>query len=260
MTIPELGARELYGLCVAAAGLVFYAFGLRALKRAGFEAAVMSRVVLFGFAGAWLGARVAHALDRFGMQGLFDEGLQQGGASFLGGFVGALVCVVLFASPRGSRLTLLDELAAPLALAYAIGRLGCHFSADGCYGVATDLPWGVVYATGLQPTCEPVHPAPLYESLASLSLWVVLARRPSMTGSLGSRLSLYLVGSGAARFVIEFVRRNETHAGLTQAQWLGISLITTGVVLRCVLMIWRGKRREYGEGGAFVHARNPVAH
>ena len=54
----------------------------------------------------------------------------------------------------------------PLALGYAIGRVGCQLSGDGDYGIESDLPWAMAYPDGTVPTTEEVHPTPIYETLA----------------------------------------------------------------------------------------------
>ena len=63
-------------------------------------------------------------------------------------------------------LALLDLCAAPLALGYAIGRIGCQLSGDGDYGKAWDGPWAMAYPDGTKPIDTTVHPTPIYETLA----------------------------------------------------------------------------------------------
>ena len=63
-------------------------------------------------------------------------------------------------------LQLLDVCAVPLALGYAVGRVGCQLSGDGDYGVESDLPWAMAYPDGTVATTDEVHPTPIYESLA----------------------------------------------------------------------------------------------
>src|ERR1035441_7030946 len=61
------------------------------------------------------------------------------------------------------------DLAAPAAaVGHGIGRFGCFLSGDGCYGIATKLPWGMSFPHGIDPTPPfvRVHPTPLYEMAA----------------------------------------------------------------------------------------------
>ena len=119
-----------------------------------------------------------------------------------------------------------------LALGYAIGRIGCQVSGDGDYGRAWDGPWAMGYPHGTVPTAPgvTVHPTPIYETLVmglvAYVLWQLRDRvRP------GVLFALYLVIAGAERFLIEFIRRNETVAlGLTAAQLESLSLFIVGAV------------------------------
>ncbi len=118
----------------------------------------------------------------------------------------------------------------PLAIGYAIGRIGCQLSGDGDYGKAWDGPWAMAYPDGTKPIDTPVHPTPVYETIAmswvAIILWTLRDRlRP------GLLFALYLILAGAERFLIEFLRRNDdVFIGLTQAQLLSIAMIVAGVV------------------------------
>ena len=151
------------------------------------------------------------------------------GLVWYGGAIGGAIAVLLWARFRGILgLTLLDLAAAPLALGYAVGRIGCQLSGDGDYGKPWDGPWAMAYPDGTVPTDQEVHPTPVYETLAmalvALVLWRLRDRfRP------GLLFAIYLVAAGLERFLVEFVRRNEDVAlGLTQAQLLSVAMIVAG--------------------------------
>jgi phosphatidylglycerol:prolipoprotein diacylglycerol transferase len=154
------------------------------------------------------------------------------GLNHLGGFVVAapLVVVVVRAVADVRPMVLVDAAAPGLAFATAIARLGCHVAGDGDYGVPTTLPWGMAYPDGLVPTLERVHPTPLYEAAVATALglvvWRLGRRRPD---GAGLPFAVFLVGSGLARFLVEFIRRNDIVAfGLTQAQILSLLLVGVG--------------------------------
>ena len=153
------------------------------------------------------------------------------GLVWYGGAIGGAIGVVIWARWRGMlNLTLLDICAPGLAIGYAIGRIGCQLSGDGDYGIPWDGPWAMAYPDGTVPTDVPVHPTPIYETLAMGMVTYVLWRlrfrlRP------GLLFALYLVLAGAERFLVEFVRRNDDVAlGLTQAQLLSVGMILVGGV------------------------------
>ena len=89
------------------------------------------------------------------------------GLVWFGGLVGGALGVVLWAYWRGFLgWQLFDVAAVPLAIGYAIGRVGCQLSGDGDYGIHSDLPWAMAYPDGTVPTTDTVHPTPVYETLA----------------------------------------------------------------------------------------------
>jgi phosphatidylglycerol---prolipoprotein diacylglyceryl transferase len=152
------------------------------------------------------------------------------GLVWYGGALGGALAVFLWAWRRGFLgLALLDLAAAPLALGYAIGRVGCQLSGDGDYGRASDLPWAMSYPDGTVPTDDRVHPTPVYESLAmGVTAWFLWTLRDRLAP--GLLFALYLVLSGLERFVVEFVRRNdEVWAGLTVPQIESLALIAVGL-------------------------------
>ncbi len=127
-------------------------------------------------------------------------------------------------------LGLPDLAAAPLAIGYAIGRVGCQLSGDGDYGKAWDGPWAMAYPDGTVPTDTPVHPTPIYETLAMGSVAIVLWTLRDHF-SRGLLFALYLILAGLSRFLVEFVRINDDAAlGLTEAQLLSVAMIAVGGV------------------------------
>jgi phosphatidylglycerol---prolipoprotein diacylglyceryl transferase len=86
------------------------------------------------------------------------------------------------------------------------------------------------YPDGTVPTTQEVHPTPIYEAIAmgliALLLWRLRDRfRP------GILFALYLVLSGAERFLVEFIRLNDkVFAGLTVPQLESLALMVIGSV------------------------------
>jgi len=153
------------------------------------------------------------------------------GLVWYGGAIGGAIGVVLWAWWRKFlNRDLLDACAVPLALGYAIGRIGCQLSGDGDYGIPTSLPWGMAYPKGTVPTTVDVHPTPIYETVAmGLVAWWLWRNRDSFRP--GLLFAWYLVLSGTERLLVEFVRRNaEVVAGLTspQLESIGMMIVGTG--------------------------------
>ena len=98
------------------------------------------------------------------------------------------------------------------ASATRIGRVGCQLAGDGDYGKAWDGPWAMAYPHGTVPTTTPVHPTPVYETLAMglVAVCAVALRAPR-----GGRATLFAATScwpGVERFLVEFLRRNPVGA------------------------------------------------
>ena len=183
-------------------------------------------------AAALVGGRAAARADACGLGALGDAaGLLDGraGSAYLGGWIAAALASAVHMRVRAIPLRRgCDALAPAAALAYAIGRVGCHLAGDGCYGTPTDLPWAVAYVNGSVPCAERVHPTPLYESLASLAIFALLRRSRKTPRADGASFALYLVLAAVARFAIELLRRNARHAGLSQAQWIALAMLACG--------------------------------
>ncbi len=172
----------------------------------------------------WMLQNPEQAFDGSLADAIFGPGLV-----FFGGLFGGALAVCAWAYRRDFLSLRLCDLGAPaLALGYAIGRIGCQISGDGDYGVPSDLPWAMAYPDGTVPTTVEVHPTPIYETLAMGVATIVLWR---LRGRLvrGVLFGLYLVIAGVERFLIEFIRRNETVvAGLTLAQVISVGMVVAG--------------------------------
>jgi len=209
----------------------------RSFRRAGIDADAVGMVAVAVVAGI-LGAKAWHVLDtpsefhELGWQVLWDTA----GFAWFGGLVFGLGALLLQGWRSGiGAVRTLDLCSPAAAIGYGIGRVGCFLSGDGCYGLPTTLPWGMSFPHGLEPTLERVHPTPLYELIAGLVIGWWLWLRGGKPRPTGWMLGEYLILSGAARFLVEFIRRNpKVLWGLSNAQ-----LASAGsVVLGAVLIAW----------------------
>lgn len=226
-------------LAIIGAGL-FLAIDLR---QRGYDPSSSLEIVFAGGIGGFIGARLYYVAEHWGEPGggLFTSS----GLVWYGGVVGGVIGVILIAIWKHIPLGVMaNAAAAPLALAYVIGRIGCQLAGDGDYGSATSLPWGMSYPDGTVPTTEIVHPTPVYESIAMLVVfWVLWRFRGRLTAG-WSLFGLYLVLAGVERLLVEFVRATPvTFAGMTTAQVISVVFILIGIPL-----VWRGIRGGSAEG------------
>jgi phosphatidylglycerol:prolipoprotein diacylglycerol transferase len=188
-------------------------------------------LILAAAIGGLVGARVDFIIENYSSvkDDLLGNLFSGAGLVWYGGAIGGAIGVVLWARWRGMlNARLLDLAAVPMALGYAIGRIGCQLSGDGDYGKAWDGPWAMAYPHGTKPIDTPVHPTPIYETLAmgliAYALWRLRDRYQT-----GILFALYLILAGTERFLVEFIRRNDhVFLGLTQAQLISLAMMAAG--------------------------------
>ena len=97
------------------------------------------------------------------------------------------------------------------------------------------------FPNGLVPTTERVHPTPIYEFLAAMVigyiLWRVGARSIGGLRPAGEVFAFYLILTGFARFLVEFIRINpRSFFGLTNAQAASVASVLAGILLLLALL------------------------
>jgi len=158
------------------------------------------------------------------------------GLTFYGGAIASLILMIAYAIAfRINIFFLLNFYAAPLAIAHAIGRIGCFF-AGCCFGTVTNSFFGVIFPTGSIPDIHyheaiKIHPVQLYESLSLFILFLVLRKVP-----LEKRLGIYLIYYSFARFFLEFLRADSrgsilAFSSLSPAQLISIPAFIVGILI-----------------------------
>lgn len=226
------------------------------MGRVGLERDKAWDILFMAVVGGILGAKTYYALlnwpqlvaDPMGMI------LSRGGMVWYGGFIGAVILILW--EVRRSKLplaTMMNITAAPLSLAYAVGRIGCFMVGDD-YGRPTDSWVGIRFPQGTPPTTVdalqsqfgitvdpelvqrfgqvvPVHPTQLYEIAMSTLIFLILWKMRGHSRSGGWLWWVWMILAGCERFIVEFVRvKDDRFLGpLTIAQVLSLGMITLGV-------------------------------
>jgi phosphatidylglycerol:prolipoprotein diacylglycerol transferase len=177
----------------------------------------------------------------------------RGGLVWYGGLVGGILAYYFQVRARKLPMAVMYDATAPaLAVAYAVGRMGCFLVGDD-YGRYTESWVGMEFPKGAPPTTAAqlrelgsnvpasipdsaivaVHPTQLYEIALALIMFVILwnvARRSLRTGQL---FSLFLILYSIERFFIEFVRAKGDRFvfGLSTSQLASLALVTVGTWL-----------------------------
>tara|TARA_Y100000589_G_scaffold332150_1_gene389727 strand:+ start:12518 stop:13675 length:1158 start_codon:yes stop_codon:yes gene_type:complete len=208
-----------------------------------------------------IGAKLFSVLEDFNyfiqnpIQALFSFS----GLTFYGGLILGTICTILYARKYNIPISKLADVFAPsLILSYGIGRLGCHFSGDGDWGIVAnfdnkpiffpDWLWGYnfprnVIETGIKINdcvgkyCyelpQAVHPTSLYEAIFGICAFLLLWNIRKKIHTPGVLFSIYLIINGIERFLIETIRVTDKYMflnfNLTQAQIIGIGIVIIGL-------------------------------
>lgn len=229
----------------------------RNFRRWAVEADAIGIVAIATVAGV-IGAKLWHVLEspQVLMQDPAGVLLDRAGFAWFGGLIAGILALLW--QSRGAGLTKLGmlDLASPAAaIGYGVGRLGCLTSGDGDYGIPTNLPWGMSFPNGLVPTTQRVHPTPIYELIAAFVIGWILWKRssPQTKRAAGEITGEYLVLSGIARFLVEFIRINpKIYWGMSNAQMASLGSVLAGIAL----VAWA---RRSGRAIVLPPAAQPVA-
>lgn len=200
-----------------------------------------------GFCGASIGSKLPFAFYEFS-QAVTPTVWLSDGKTIMCGIVGGYFGVEISKWVLEIRTKTGDTFAAPVAVAVAIGRIGC-FHGGCCFGAPTKLPWGMKFPTAPDGGVLLRHPTQLYETTfhlfaAGLLLW--FGYRGWFKGQL---VKLYILAYLGYRFLSEFLRPEpEFYAGLTAYQWACLALAP----IFLALWWWDHKTMKRGEGESIV--------
>nr|WP_262903614.1 prolipoprotein diacylglyceryl transferase [Niabella beijingensis] len=204
--------------------------------------------------------KLLYILENYGTRDIRPVLFSFSGINFYGALAGCAIAVWIYYRGKNIRpLYVIDPMAPGFMIAYAIGRLGCHVSGDGDWGLINTAPkpfawlpdglWACYYPHNLigkgviMRHCDwgnycyqlpdPVYPTSLYEALICFLLFLLLWGLRNRITVPGSLMGLYLLLAGTERFLIERIRINPIIPGLnsTQAQLVSGALIVMGSIL-----------------------------
>ncbi|MGE5854661.1 MAG: prolipoprotein diacylglyceryl transferase, partial [Deltaproteobacteria bacterium] len=158
------------------------------LKRRGYNTELASTIVFAAAVGGLLGARLLFIIEEWNnfLAAPMNYILTGAGFTWYGGFLGGVIAVSWVIRKNKIPWLVGADMAAPaLALAYGVGRIGCHVAGDGDWGKVTDVPWGVAYTRAIIGWADPntgipyppgvrVHPTPIYEFIEGVIVFGIL--------------------------------------------------------------------------------------
>jgi len=238
-----------FGVFMALAALTAAWVVSSELKRRGYNAELASTMVFAAAIGGLVGARLLFIVEEWNnfLVAPWNYIFTGAGFTWYGGFFGGAAAVSWVLRKHKIPWLLGADIGAPaLAIAYGVGRIGCHVAGDGDWGRVTDVPWGVAYTHAIIGWVDPntgipyppgtrVHPTPIYEFLEAVVVFGILWALRKKNYAPGTLAWLYLILAGLSRFVVEFWRVNPALGlGLSEAQWFSLALIAVGIVLLAI--------------------------
>lgn len=246
-----------YGVLFVIGIIIGVAVLKRVFIREGIATAKLDKLAIYGVAGIFLGARLAHCLfyepDYYfshPLEILIPVELTQEGYVFTGyqglashgGALGMLIAIWLYARHTSEPvLKTMDMIAIVGPLSGMFIRLA-NLANSEIIGKPTDVPWAFVFA---RVDNTPRHPAQLYEAIVYSIIFAILwylyrsGRKPGTGFFFG--LSVVLVF--ASRFAIEFLKKRqvafEEEMFFDMGQWLSVPFILIGL-----LFLLRGLGRK----------------
>lgn len=241
--IPTFGLM-LWVATVCAAVVLHYSFRREHVIDSHGEPADALGIVALTVVAGIVGAKLWHVLDspaEFRADG-WSVLWSTGGFAWFGGLLAGILALWVQGRQAGLRgLRMLDLASPAAAIGYAVGRIGCLTSGDGDYGIPSNLPWAMGFPEGIDPTPPGVrvHPTPIYELIVGLVIAWWLWKRLAKARPTGEVVGEYLVLTGIARFLVEFIRRNpKILFGLSNAQLASLGSVAAGAIL-----IWIAVKR-----------------
>jgi len=237
-------------------------------RRRGFNTDFAASLVVWAAIAGIAGSRLYAVIDNFPVYMHDPWSIIFSGAGFVwyGGLMGGLLASYLVSRYYKIDFSTTADMAGPaLVIGQALGRIGCHLSGDGDWGMPTKLPWGVQYpnaivgwngntvlkldsqnhlVSGFYPGVH-VHPTPIYEAALYTIIFLFLWSRRKESKVPGQLFYLYMMLAGAARFMVEFLRVNpRVFMGLSEAQLIAIAMMIIGTSLYVYTAMRSGKDEQ----------------
>lgn len=234
---------------------------------------LMGSLIVWAAVWGFLGAKIFDNLEHWDsfIADPINSLLSFSGLTFYGGLICGGAAVLYIARKNGIKVLHMLDIGGPgMMLAYSVGRIGCHMSGDGDWGITNlnpkpfswlpDWLWAYTYPNNVAnegapiPGCvgkfcnelvQPAYPTPLYEVIVCFLLFLILWKLRHRIKLPGMMFGIYLMMNGVERFFIELIRVNTKYhvAGIqfTQAELISCLMFLSGLLL--VLYAVRNKEK-----------------
>ncbi|MBK9271554.1 MAG: prolipoprotein diacylglyceryl transferase [Saprospiraceae bacterium] len=192
------------------------------------------------------------------------------GLTIYGGLILAFIVVYRYLNNKGLRpIHMIDAIAPTLMLGYAVGRMGCHLSGDGDWGIVNEMAkpgwfifpdswWAFSYPHNVLNEGVPIEgcvwrhchelipkvfPTPLYESILAFLITIILWLLRKKIHYGGVLFFIYCIFNGVERFFIEAIRVNPRYEIMgfhpSMSQFIAFLLVIIGITGS--IYFWRKK-------------------
>ena len=199
-----------YGLMVAIGCLVGFFYVRGEARRIGFDADKIMSLFLWVLISGFAGGRILYIIVEW--ERFLNEPLRtifgRGGFVFYGGFILAFGIGIWQIRRKSLNIWKTADIFAPaVAVAYAIGRIGCFLNGC-CYGRSTDSWLGVSFPpeSPVGSLGEPLIPIQLISSLNLFIIFAVLIILRPYKKFDGQLFWIYVLLYGVSRSIIEIFR------------------------------------------------------
>lgn len=238
LTIPQfdilkykIGPITIYswGTFVALGFLIGILLAMRWAKRENIDPDHVLNISVLSIISSIIGARIVYVIkywDSYRNRLISILHLWDGGLIFFGGFLTALVVILLYLRKYKIPYWKFLDISAPaLTIGSAIGRIGCFLNGC-CYGYDTPLLWGVKFPNiyGYR------HATELYYTFGFIIVFLYLLyikKHKSFEGEITTKFFIYY---SLTFFIVEVFRDNmRNFLYLTGSQVMSLALIIFGI-------------------------------
>ncbi|QJC29763.1 prolipoprotein diacylglyceryl transferase [Enterobacteriaceae endosymbiont of Plateumaris pusilla] len=212
------------------------------------------------FIGLLLGGRIGYILfynlKYFLINPISLIKLREGGMSFHGGLIGAVLVIFIYSIFYKKKFLQLTDFITPLIpFGLGMGRIG-NFINDELWGrVTINIPWAMLFPNSIESDLIyiqnhknfinlfiqygnlPRHPSQIYEFfLEGLILFIILNINFTKKKKLGYNTSMFLLFYGIFRIFVEFFREPDIQLGffynyITMGQILSFPMVIIGLIM-----------------------------
>lgn len=227
-----------YGIIIAFGMILGVVLASYRARKRGFSSDVVYDFALITLPVCIICARIYYVIfewEQYATDPIKIFAIREGGLAIYGGVLGGILCAILFCKIKQFPFLQLADIAIPsLLLGQVIGRWG-NFTNQEAFGNLVTNPklQFFPYAVYIDRLSEWHQATFFYESAWNFILMIILLWLLTKVKKSGYSLSVYFIGYGLGRYMIEGLRQDSLYIlpGIRVSQMLSLILILVGSIL-----------------------------